>query len=125
MSDLPSQDLESLNALAEKPTSDIMQDHVHGDGPYRQPARVILFLFATGIENSYPMIQNCRVRRDQMEERCHYRQWQRDFEFLEDLNIRFLRCGPPVHNTLPSAGVSTPRMTSAVGVGSQDRPWMI
>lgn len=90
--------------MAGKPTSDIMPNHVHGDGPDRQPARVTLFLFATGIENSYPTIQNGRVRRDQMEECGHYRQRQPDFELLEDLNIRFLRYGPALHKTFLGQG---------------------
>jgi hypothetical protein len=76
-----------------------MSDRSHGDGPDRQPTRVTLFLFATGIENRDPTIQNSRVRRDQMEECGHYQQWQRDFELLEDLNIRFLRYGPRLHKT--------------------------
>jgi beta-glucosidase/6-phospho-beta-glucosidase/beta-galactosidase len=81
-----------------------MRDHPHGDGPDRQPTRVTLFLFATGIENSYPTIQNGRVRRDQMEECGHYRLWQRDFELLADLDIRFLRYGPPLHRTFLGQG---------------------
>jgi beta-glucosidase/6-phospho-beta-glucosidase/beta-galactosidase len=80
-----------------------MRDPSRSDGD-RQPTRVTLFLFATGIENSYPTIQNGRVRRDQMEECGHYRQWQRDFELLEDLNIRFLRYGPPLYKTFLGQG---------------------
>lgn len=34
------------------------------------------FLFATGIENSYPTIQNGRVRVDEMEKCGHYQHWQ-------------------------------------------------
>jgi hypothetical protein len=37
-----------------------------------QPTRGTLFLFATGIANSYPTIQNGRVRRGRIEERGHY-----------------------------------------------------
>ena len=81
-----------------------MSDRSHGDGPDRQPTRVTLFLFATGIENSDPTIQNGRVRRDEMEECGHYDQWQRDFELLGDLNIRFLRYGPPLHKTFLGQG---------------------
>ena len=81
-----------------------MSDRSHGDGPDRQPTRVTLFLFATGIENSYPTIQNGRIRRDEMEECGHYDQWQRDFELLGDLNIRFLRYGPPLHKTFLGQG---------------------
>ena len=84
-----------------------MSDPSHADGPDRQPTRVTLFLFATGIENSYPTIQNGRVRRDQMEECGHYDQWQRDFELLGDLNIRFLRYGPPLHKTFLGQGRTT------------------
>ena len=91
-------------ATVEKPTRSIMSDRSHGDGADRQPTRVTLFLFATGIENSYPTIQNGRVRRDQMEECGHYDQWQRDFELLGDLNIRFLRYGPPLHKTFLGPG---------------------
>ena len=81
-----------------------MGDRSHGDGPDRQPTRTTLFLFATGIENSYPTIQNGRVRRDQMEECGHYDKWQRDFDLLEDLDVRFLRYGPPLHKTFLGQG---------------------
>jgi hypothetical protein len=36
--------------------------HSRGDGD-RQPTRITLFLFATGIENSYPTIPDDSVRR--------------------------------------------------------------
>ncbi|MBB4039880.1 beta-glucosidase/6-phospho-beta-glucosidase/beta-galactosidase [Microvirga flocculans] len=73
-------------------------------GADRQPTRTPLFLFATGIENSYPTIQNGRVRRDQMEECGHYRLWERDFDLLEELDVRFLRYGPPLHRTFLGQG---------------------
>jgi len=57
------------------------------------------FLFATGIENSYPTINGGRTRVDQMEASGHYRQWSRDFDLVESLGIRFLRMGPPIHLT--------------------------
>jgi len=66
--------------------------------------RTPLFLFATGIENSYPTIENGRVRRDQMEECGHYRLWERDFALVEELGIRFLRYGPPLHTTFLGEG---------------------
>ena len=91
-------------ASVEKPTRSIMSDRSHSDGPDRQPTRVTLFLFATGIENSYPTIQNGRIRRDQMEECGHYGHWQRDFDLLEELDIRFLRYGPPLHKTFLGQG---------------------
>src|SRR3954452_24848493 len=72
--------------------------------PDRNVTRTPLFLFATGIENSYPTIQNGRVRRDQMEECGHYRLWERDFDLVEELGIRFLRYGPPLHRTFLGQG---------------------
>jgi beta-glucosidase/6-phospho-beta-glucosidase/beta-galactosidase len=57
------------------------------------------FMFATGIENSYPTIQNGRHRVDQMEVCGHYKHWRTDFDLVEDLGIRFLRYGPPIHLT--------------------------
>ncbi|HYO23759.1 MAG TPA: hypothetical protein VEQ85_02315, partial [Lacipirellulaceae bacterium] len=56
------------------------------------------FMFATGIENSYPTIAGGR-RIDEMEKCGHYRHWRTDLELLEDLGIRFLRYGPPIHTT--------------------------
>jgi beta-glucosidase/6-phospho-beta-glucosidase/beta-galactosidase len=56
-------------------------------------------MFATGIENSIPTIQNGRVRVDQMESCGHYRYWQKDFELVQEMGIQFLRYGPPIHKT--------------------------
>ena len=64
-------------------------------------------MFATGIENSIPTIKNGSVRVDQMESCGHYRYWRTDFDLLEDMGIRFLRYGPPLH-------------TSFLGVGKYD-----
>src|SRR5205085_1076545 len=61
------------------------------------------FMFATGIENSIPKIQNGRVRVDQMESCGHYRQWSRDFDLVEDIGLKYLRYGPPLHTTLLGA----------------------
>jgi len=57
------------------------------------------FLFATGIENSYPTIQNGKVRQDEMEKCGHYKFWQKDFDLVEELGIGYLRYGPPIHTT--------------------------
>jgi beta-glucosidase len=57
------------------------------------------FMFATGIENSNPTINNGRTRIDQMAKCGHYRHWRTDFELLKELDIRFLRYGPPLHTT--------------------------
>jgi beta-glucosidase/6-phospho-beta-glucosidase/beta-galactosidase len=49
------------------------------------------FMFATGIENSIPTINNGRTRIDQMEKCGHYKHWQTDFELLDELDIQVLR----------------------------------
>ena len=61
-------------------------------------------MFATGIENSVPTIDGGRTRQDQMESCGHYRHWRTDFDLVEDLGIRFLRYGPPLHTTLIGPG---------------------
>jgi beta-glucosidase/6-phospho-beta-glucosidase/beta-galactosidase len=58
-----------------------------------------LFMFATGIENSYPTIDNGRLRVDEIEKCGHYTHWRTDFDLLEDLNVHTLRYGPPIHTT--------------------------
>ncbi|HEX8236258.1 MAG TPA: family 1 glycosylhydrolase [Abditibacteriaceae bacterium] len=58
-----------------------------------------MFMFATGIENSIPTIENGRVRRDEMEECGHYNRWREDFDCVQELGISFLRYGPPLHRT--------------------------
>ncbi|MDQ4123786.1 MAG: family 1 glycosylhydrolase [Acidobacteriota bacterium] len=66
-------------------------------------AQTPTFMFATGIENSYPTIQNGRVRVDEMEKCGHYEKWRLDFDLVEELGIRFLRYGPPIHKTFLGA----------------------
>lgn len=56
-------------------------------------------MFATGIENSYPTIANGTRRIDQMDKCGHYRHWKKDFDLVQDLEIGFLRYGPPLHKT--------------------------
>ena len=57
------------------------------------------FLFATGIENSYPTINGGRTRVDEMEACHHYEHWRTDFDRVQELGISFLRYGPPLHRT--------------------------
>jgi beta-glucosidase/6-phospho-beta-glucosidase/beta-galactosidase len=57
------------------------------------------FIFATGIENSIPTIQNGRFRMDEMEKCGHYRHWRLDFDRVQELGLRVLRYGPPLHRT--------------------------
>jgi beta-glucosidase/6-phospho-beta-glucosidase/beta-galactosidase len=58
------------------------------------------FLFATGVENSAPTIEHGRVRMDEMDKCGHYARWHEDFDCVQDLGLRFLRYGPPLHRTL-------------------------
>lgn len=58
------------------------------------------FMFATGIENSYPMItlpDGSRKRVDEMEKCGHYTRWREDFDLVKELDIEFLRYGPPYY----------------------------
>ena len=55
------------------------------------------FLFATGIEGSYPTIDNGRTRRDQMAECRHYELWQKDLSLVKEMGLRILRYGLPYH----------------------------
>ena len=62
------------------------------------------FLFATGIENSNPTIQNGKLRLDELEKCGHYKFWQKDFDLVQELGIEFLRYGPPIHTTWTGPG---------------------
>jgi beta-glucosidase/6-phospho-beta-glucosidase/beta-galactosidase len=60
------------------------------------------FMFATGIENSYPVIilpDGKPKRVDEMEKTEHYKFWATDFELVKELGISFLRYGPPYYKT--------------------------
>ena len=65
------------------------------------------FVFATGIENSYPNIKlpDGSIKRvDEMEKCGHYENWQRDFELVNEMGISFLRYGPPYYKTHVAPG---------------------
>ena len=55
------------------------------------------FMFATGIECSYPTIDHGRVRRDQLEECGHYARWRDDLGLVRELGLKVLRYGLPYH----------------------------
>lgn len=60
------------------------------------------FMFATGIENSYPTISlpsGATKRVDEMEKCKHYQYWEKDFALLREVGIEFLRYGPPYYRT--------------------------
>jgi beta-glucosidase/6-phospho-beta-glucosidase/beta-galactosidase len=58
------------------------------------------FLFATGIESSYPVIEGpdgAPLRMDEMEKADHYRRWQEDLQLAHEIGVDALRYGPPWH----------------------------
>src|SRR5438045_1705431 len=60
------------------------------------------FMFATGIENSYPLVNgkdSKPVRVDEMERCGHYQHWREDFDLVKSLGIEYLRYGPPYYKT--------------------------
>ena len=60
------------------------------------------FMFATGIENSYPTIalpDGSIKRIDELEKTNHYKYWETDFNLLKEMGISFLRYGPPYYST--------------------------
>ena len=54
------------------------------------------FLFATGIENSYPTIAG-GTRIDQMDKCGHYARWAEDFALVRETGLNALRYGPPYY----------------------------
>src|ERR687885_337913 len=58
------------------------------------------FIFATGIECSYPTIsgpQGRTIRVDELEKTFHYQHWQHDLALVRELGLRYLRYGPPYY----------------------------
>ncbi len=58
-----------------------------------------VFMFSTGIENSSPTIRGGRTRVDEMDKCGHYERWREDFALVQDLGVRCLRYGLPLHRT--------------------------
>jgi len=57
------------------------------------------FMFATGIENSYPTLDGGAHRVDEMAKCGHYEKWRTDFDCVEELGVGVLRYGPPLHRS--------------------------
>ncbi len=60
------------------------------------------FMFATGLENSYPTIvlpDGKEKRVDELEKTDHYRQWETDLELVTSIGTTHLRYGPPYYKT--------------------------
>ena len=64
------------------------------------------FMFATGIENSYPTIMHDgqKIRIDEMEKTGHYKRWKEDFQLCKEMGIEFLRYGPPLYTAHTGPG---------------------
>ena len=62
------------------------------------------FLFATGIENSSPTINDGKTRIDEMEKCAHYERWHDDFDLVDEMGIRFLRYGIPLYRVFQGDG---------------------
>ncbi|MDQ3930855.1 MAG: family 1 glycosylhydrolase [Chloroflexota bacterium] len=59
------------------------------------------FMFATGIECSYPTVvgrDGRRKRIDELEKCFHYKRWRDDLRLVRELGIRYLRYGPPYYS---------------------------
>ncbi len=63
------------------------------------------FIFATGIECSYPTIEQGSWRRDEMDAMRHYDLWQRDFDLAREIGVSHLRYGPPLHLIYAAPGI--------------------
>ncbi|MBC8034885.1 MAG: family 1 glycosylhydrolase [Chitinophagaceae bacterium] len=66
------------------------------------------FMFATGIENSYPTIllpDGTTKRVDEMEKTFHYEKWETDFGLMKELGLEYLRYGPPYYKTHVGPGL--------------------
>jgi len=55
------------------------------------------FMFATGIECSYPTIDQGKLRRDLLEECGHYKNWKQDLHLVKELGLQVLRYGLPYY----------------------------
>ncbi len=62
------------------------------------------FMFATGIECSYPTTDEGRWRRDEMAGIRHYERWSEDFELAREVGVTHVRYGPPLHLIFTAPG---------------------
>ncbi|RXJ44370.1 family 1 glycosylhydrolase [Gelidibacter gilvus] len=55
------------------------------------------FMFATGIECSYPTIDKGKTRRDLLKECHHYDRWEEDLGLVKEMGLKVLRYGLPYY----------------------------
>jgi beta-glucosidase/6-phospho-beta-glucosidase/beta-galactosidase len=75
--------------------------------PHHEDHQPHNFLFATGVENSYPVVSGRNghdLRVDEMAKTGHYQRWQEDFHLVRSLGLRYLRYGPPYYSTHAGPG---------------------
>ena len=98
-----------LDILARHPEAGSDAGDTHGGGggsdgrglPTGGPSN---FMFATGIECSYPTIEHGRVRRDELRECGHYDRWREDFGLVRELGLQVLRYGLPYYGVHQGPG---------------------
>ena len=62
------------------------------------------FMFATGIECSYPTIDHGRTRRDQLAETYHYERYKEDLGLVRELGLKVLRYNLPYYKIHKAPG---------------------
>jgi beta-glucosidase/6-phospho-beta-glucosidase/beta-galactosidase len=62
------------------------------------------FMFATGIECSYPTIDHGKTRRDMLAECDHYNRYQEDLGLVKEMGLKVLRYGLPYYNIQKAPG---------------------
>jgi beta-glucosidase/6-phospho-beta-glucosidase/beta-galactosidase len=62
------------------------------------------FMFATGIECSYPTINHGKTRRDMLAECDHYNRYQEDLGLVKEMGLKVLRYGLPYYNIQKAPG---------------------
>jgi beta-glucosidase/6-phospho-beta-glucosidase/beta-galactosidase len=67
------------------------------------PVDSLRFMFAVGIECSCPTIDG-GVRVDQLRDTGHYQMWKTDLKLVRELNLRYLRYGPPIYRIWTGPG---------------------
>ncbi len=74
------------------------------DGSGKPTGKPGNFMFATGIECSYPTIENGKVRRDLLEECGHYERFEEDLHLIKDLGLKVVRYGLPYYKIAAREG---------------------
>ncbi|MDJ0367525.1 family 1 glycosylhydrolase [Hymenobacter sp. H14-R3] len=62
------------------------------------------FMFATGIECSYPTIDQGKTRRDMLAECDHYNRYKEDLGLVKDMGLKVLRYGLPYYSIQKAPG---------------------